>query len=608
MDALGREPCREDRPWSLIISFDEYSPGNALSPNNKRKCMNLNFSFTQLRSGLRSDKCWATPLTLRHNIAAEIPGGYSRVFATYMRRHLLGTHGCSVVGVPLDCTSVGGGVRCLWAVLTNIAADGEGFELGFEWKGASSLRPCVKHWNVLKKGSDLAARDASGVFVEIGCPDSATFKEWTHAELIGNCEEILEARARRDDGSLTASAWDRFCTLSNFNCKHRCPLSSCVRALGLTAPCSKNAQRGQAASLYTPWGLLACRRLSERCDWARCITLDWMHTFLQNGVLTDEVWAVMQRSGVELEEVRTFLKQPWCHPSCVPKSSTRSWEVFNPKRSPETKIKASASELLSLYSLLRYFLETKPREAFEPEMKSFDAVCAVIDEILDAKQALASARMSALEQQAEAARRGESLQRKMELFMRLHQAAYGEQMLKPKHHWAMDIGGQVRRDHTVLDCFGTERLHLRTKRVANNVKDASKQGGWEAKVLGGMLAQHLQELKAADGLQGRVHWLAEMQVYHACSATEGGIAVSQNDVVFDSSTGEMGIVVTCAATSLEGTCFVIAEPCEHLQRLSPHASRWRVLAGQVQTIPLHRLKFPKAWQVTDEGTCLLVVV
>lgn len=191
--------------------------------------MLLNFSFIQLRSRLATDKCWCTPLALRHSIATEIPGGYSRVFAEYMRRHMLGTHGCSVVGVPLDCTSVGGGVLCLWAVLTNVVADGEGFELGFEWKGASSLRPCIKHWNVLKKGSDLAGRDGSGIFVELGCTDKALFKEWSHAELIDNCDKILAARARRDGGALSNGKFETFCTLTNFNCKQRCPLSSCIQ-------------------------------------------------------------------------------------------------------------------------------------------------------------------------------------------------------------------------------------------------------------------------------------------------------------------------------------------------------------------------------------------
>ena len=47
-EALARYPCTEQRPWSLILGFDEFTPGNKLNIDNARKCMVLSFSFREL--------------------------------------------------------------------------------------------------------------------------------------------------------------------------------------------------------------------------------------------------------------------------------------------------------------------------------------------------------------------------------------------------------------------------------------------------------------------------------------------------------------------------------------------------------------------------------
>ena len=48
--AYVKHPCSRERPWSLLIGFDEYIPGNKLKVVNSRKAMNLIFSFEELGS------------------------------------------------------------------------------------------------------------------------------------------------------------------------------------------------------------------------------------------------------------------------------------------------------------------------------------------------------------------------------------------------------------------------------------------------------------------------------------------------------------------------------------------------------------------------------
>ena len=39
----------------------------------------------------------------------------------------------------------------IFASLHNVLGDGEGLMKAFDWRGASSLKPCLRHYNVLRK-------------------------------------------------------------------------------------------------------------------------------------------------------------------------------------------------------------------------------------------------------------------------------------------------------------------------------------------------------------------------------------------------------------------------------------------------------------------------
>ena len=52
--ALRESPSSRERPWSLVVGFDEFVPGNKLQLQPSRKAMNLSFTFLELGSGI----CW----------------------------------------------------------------------------------------------------------------------------------------------------------------------------------------------------------------------------------------------------------------------------------------------------------------------------------------------------------------------------------------------------------------------------------------------------------------------------------------------------------------------------------------------------------------------
>jgi len=85
---------------------------------------------------------------------------------------------------------------CVYVGLSVFAA---GFRLGFSWVGFNSHRPCFRHWNVKRKGSDLAWRRPG--FCEIDCCDPSQFKVWAAADVHKAVDLVNAAAARHEAGT-----------------------------------------------------------------------------------------------------------------------------------------------------------------------------------------------------------------------------------------------------------------------------------------------------------------------------------------------------------------------------------------------------------------------
>ncbi len=167
--AIARKPPSFDRPWSLIIGFDEFVPGNKLSVDNRRKTMVLSFSFLELGSvSLCEALAWQTPVCVRASTIGYVEGGWSHMFSIFLRRQLLGPDGLATAGIPLVLGDDPNEPTLLFARLTNVLADGEGVKHGFDLKGSSGLKPCFKHFNVFKKDFRVTLRQQQRCCSTIG--------------------------------------------------------------------------------------------------------------------------------------------------------------------------------------------------------------------------------------------------------------------------------------------------------------------------------------------------------------------------------------------------------------------------------------------------------
>ena len=167
---------------------------------------------------------------------------------------LLGAQGLSTAGIPI---TIFGEIYILKARLEIVFTDGDGHRAGLQWRGASSLRCCLRHGNVLMLDSDLAHRRPS--FVEIDHSNPADFKVTSRAELFDDVDSVVEGERLLAAGTapFTRTAFDQM-----------------AKTTGLSVTAS---------------GLLANDRLRPHLDPSRQFTYDWVHTCLQEGQTSNAV-------------------------------------------------------------------------------------------------------------------------------------------------------------------------------------------------------------------------------------------------------------------------------------------------------------------------------
>lgn len=333
-------------------------------------------------------------------------------------------------------------------------------------------------------------------------------------------------------------------------------------------------------------------------DPAGCMTFDWVHNNLQDGVFGAEVQLILtacEGVGLTRAAVKTELSdQAWTFPLQTRAKSKQLHRVFDPYRESaddSTKLKCSASEMLGLYAILRYIVAANvPRIAeLERKLASFGAACTVIDIIVAAKNGTTEAHHAAV-----------SLQRALQQHMSLHMAAYGEGSIRPKHHWNFDLPGQFARDGMVLDAFVVERTHLKVKRVADLIKNTSC---FERSVLAGVLNCALEQARGAwvHALLGSTKQVGD-NVYMSEKMHIYGFLVAAGDLVHDG--GQVGLVQTCLL--IDGVLYAVVEI---LRRQGAHTANWGLWsATSVYAIWVASgLKLCVAWKAAPHAAVLVLL-
>jgi hypothetical protein len=323
-----------------------------------------------------------------------------------------------------------------------------------------------------------------------------------------------------------------------------------------------------------------------------CINYDWVHSALQNGVLNCEVEALLLATAVTRAELQTFLASPqWQFPEFTKQKSRLLHRVFDARRvasEEPDKVKASCSELLGLYGMLRMFFHLKFAEvpAFERHLASFNQLCKCIDWFLALKRGTVPVDAASTDE----------LQACLRSHLEMHTALYGDRFVRPKHHWLLDTPAQFLRDRVILDGFIIERTHLIIKGLADLVKNTV---AYERSVLTGVLCHLLQDANVQDSrllgrtapLPGSTAVVADRARIHGVEFVVGELALFGDQV---------GVLKACVGES--GELFFLMKILRLTAEIGPCCGLYEQSPGGLVAWRARAAQHPLAWRTRSDGT------
>ena len=365
LKAHAAMPCSDTAPWHLILGWDEFVPGRFRAGQQSKKTMCLYFNFRELGPATLTEDCtWMCPLIVGTRMESNVNGGWSRIFGDFLHRCFFGPNGFLTAGVPIVDE---GNMMMLYAKLDIAISDGDGLKKAFAWKGAGGIKPCLRCWNVLRKGSGLSEDGLPG-YCEISHHEPADFQAHTASSFFRSADTVEAAyRMRRSrPRDMTQDLLDQTCKGHGFTFH----------------------------PLALPWRY-GLRPWRYGIDWYSSFRYDWVHTMLQDGPLAVDMFEYLKicRDDVNLPDVsfkhvQEWLQLPWCFPGVFKSKCRQLHEVFSEWRNQKdkngndvTKLHASCSELLGCYGLVRLFLQMRVPDAPEraAAKDSFLLACRLVD-------------------------------------------------------------------------------------------------------------------------------------------------------------------------------------------------------------------------------------
>jgi hypothetical protein len=405
--------------WNLVLYTDEISPGAILKPIIKKKSHVWYITILELGRLLGRTDFWIPIAMLRSSKVKQLPGGLSAATRILLRSMCLGPDALSNAGL---CFRNNDGADVIAHIrLGRILADEDALSSLWGIKGASGTVPCGIKCTVVNKPRGkrhLASHDPS--IVDIGCHNVR--------EIILNTDEDVWSKVDMLKASCIGDKAD--------------PIME--QGFGIT---------------FCPYGILADVELRSVVSPTKSNRFDAMHVLYSNGIVPLEIslfvrW-LQDAHNLGYEDIGLCAKS-----FRFPRRLDSPIHVFSTERIKKhaSTFKAGASEVLSIYPLVRHFLETQrlPQSVQVDSIMQLFLVLDVIKQVqcLASEDAPPEAEVDMLVAKLTEANRN---------YLIAFKLAYGIESIIPKHHMLMHLPEQILADKLLIWCFAPERLNFTLK-------------------------------------------------------------------------------------------------------------------------------------------------
>lgn len=432
-------------PLSLILYHDEFTPGQVLKPDNRRKTTCFYFTFAQFGDFIRSEFAWIPCAALRHTAASLVTGGLSTAVRAVLRSFFSGVENFAT-GAVMALPDMGN--TMLFAKLLCVIADESAIKHTFAIKGASGLLPCLKCKNVVLANHEILENDQSNYFVDISAVTGFDFT--TDADLWEKFDKLVALKA---GGASNAK------------------LEQMEKVLGVN---------------LVPTGVLGDMFLRGHIKPISDTAFDLMHCLFSNGIASQEMHLILeqcsQHLGISFSHMETWCQAGWLTQKHADRNTASA--VFSARREAASKdgFKGIASELLAIFPLVRHFIEAvvRPRcpAIMKDALESFSALCKAVAMVNAMKRVSTNVTRENCD----------TLKAMLASHLRLFQRAYGADCVRPKHHLCQHLADQFFAHKIVIDCWPCERKHRSLKRLAGTIDNTR---GFERSLLGRAIAEQI---------------------------------------------------------------------------------------------------------------------
>jgi hypothetical protein len=418
LERLALLPCTPGSKWRIVIYQDGVNPSDGLAKFASRKAAAFYWSFLELGMyALAKEEVWFTITVVRESVMKSILGGYPRVTGICLK-FFFDPDGDDIERAGITVYP-NGEMRTMFAVLGCILADGPALKDVIGSKGHSGMKPCVLCLNGTDHkppGGAEPLHDHSEYLVSIAEPNLKRFKKHTDESLRGAMQKLRGYRL-----TLDATAFEAMQSFHGLN--------------------------------WNEWSLLMNTRIMLSV--VSSLMYDWAHCLVCDGIADGEFGMFMKHMHVH--RTRTTYAEVGAYISAwtVPKGLGDVRKLFTPSGSLNNIKKGSftcmASQFLTLTPMLILYLTRVclPRGECIPQVLSMIEVLLLIEILQAVKRGVVTPA---------------KLRRTIVRHRLLFQAAYGDENVRPKHHWVLHLPDILWWFGTLLTTLTHERKHRMVRR------------------------------------------------------------------------------------------------------------------------------------------------